>query len=206
MAKGSTLKIQTPAQGKPISAAFLKQLTDAVLARIVGPGVKRVGQNVVIDPPQKRGGISFMLAKITGNARLVDGGTDIWGYSWREISLTANIDNFNVDTLDNPGNAHTGGLIQGEGSENDFALNLCEILNTTGSIIGGDGIDPASNSYPGGFSRLPVGEKKQGDGRAAFDAPVMMFFLYDASGTTRPCFYYQNAHDGDCDEDVGGTP
>lgn len=115
-----------------------------------------------------------MLAKITGSS----GSANKYTYSWTEVRLTEVSGQFE----DFP-NARTG----------TGAVNTCELSNTATHV--GSGVDVASDSYPEGYSMMPIG--KCGDD-TLIDLVVILHAVFDSGANKRYVFSMTNSHDGSC--------
>ena len=125
--------------------------------------------------------IPFFLAKITGSTAI---SANKYKYAWTEVLLDGS----------SAGSVVTkpGGL---SGTTGDgFALNLCELNNTSSNVS--PGVCITGCDYPAGFTMRAIGDVISGG--TDVDTVVVMFNLHDDEGGLQPAFLLANAHDGDC--------
>jgi len=125
--------------------------------------------------------IRVIMAKITGSDSLA---TNRFKYAWSQCY----IDSSNAVQVVDGGESGTY-----EDSATTYAINLCEMGNTSTDV--GPGVEVDGTDFPGTFAMQAAGKTRGGTvlGLAVPLFPVMM-----NTGEIRWCFFASNAIDGTC--------
>lgn len=160
--------------GPSVAVTKLNRYAEAIEA--LAQRVEELAQSEPSEP-------AWFLAKITG-WQVFGSNENRWKYAWAEVGVAYDDSVSQVDLR--------------VGTTTDrYALNLCELSNSSAAGTQGNSVDTSGTDFPEGFSLRPVGGGS--GGTPGSQVVVMMTLVPGPGGNPRPVFQYENAVDGTCE-------